>query len=118
MMLINQVIAQADWRAGSLRGHTVSDFDYDGCMKVTIQLSQVSKKKIESMELVIPLDAQQASDPVARPADGERALHHFVVVRGAVLARFIRPHVVAGLAVLAQGDAGALRVADQSMNRA
>lgn len=57
----NQVIAQADWRAGSLRGHTVSDFDYDGCMKVTIQLSQVSKKKIESMELVIPLDAQQAS---------------------------------------------------------
>ena len=42
----------------------------------------------------------------------ERALDHFVVVGGAVLARVVVPDVVAGRAVLAEGDAGAFRVAD------
>ena len=57
----NRVVAESDWMAGTLRGHTVSDFDYDGCMKVTLELSQDKKVAVDSMELVIPLKSDVAT---------------------------------------------------------
>ena len=56
----NRVTSVALWSAGQLRGKTTSDYDYDGCMKVTLQLSQQGKAKIDGMELVIPLDGKLA----------------------------------------------------------
>ncbi len=49
-------VSEADWTAGSLRGRTVSDFDYDGCMKVTLHLTQQPNTTIDKMDLVIPLN--------------------------------------------------------------
>lgn len=48
------VIAVSDWNAGALHGKTTGEFDYDGCLKVTLDLPP-SKTPIESLDLVIPL---------------------------------------------------------------
>ncbi len=57
----NRVTAVSKWRAGSLRGKTISEMDIDGCMKVTLELSQCDKTPVDSLELVIPLSADQVS---------------------------------------------------------
>lgn len=51
----NNVIADAHWQAGSIIGHTSSSFDYDGCMKVTLELSQRDKMIVDGLDLLIPL---------------------------------------------------------------
>ena len=47
--------AASVWSAGTLHGRTTSVFDYDGCMKVTLDLQPSGKTPIESLDLVIPL---------------------------------------------------------------
>jgi hypothetical protein len=49
------LVASSVWSAGTLRGRTTSVFDYDGCMKVTLDLPPSGKTPIESLDLVIPL---------------------------------------------------------------
>ncbi|MDQ2798538.1 MAG: DUF6067 family protein, partial [Armatimonadota bacterium] len=48
------VVAVSDWKAGALQGRTTGEFDYDGCMKVTLDLPP-SKTPIDSLDLVVPL---------------------------------------------------------------
>lgn len=55
-----RVVTNAQWSAGPLSGKTTSEYDYDGCMKVTLKLTQQPKTMVDSMELVIPI-----SDAVA-----------------------------------------------------
>lgn len=50
-----QVTAASQWSAGALHGRTTSVFDYDGCMKVTLDLPPSGRTPIESLDLVIPL---------------------------------------------------------------
>lgn len=57
----SRVVAESNWTAGALQGKTISDYDYDGCMKVTLTLSQTSKATIDSMEMVIPISNKMAS---------------------------------------------------------
>ncbi|MBV9848104.1 MAG: hypothetical protein JO250_00310, partial [Armatimonadetes bacterium] len=54
------VVAEAGWTAGSLHGRTTSQFDYDGCMKVTLDLSP-SKMPVEALDLLIPVKNDIAS---------------------------------------------------------
>lgn len=57
----NRVTAVAHWRAGSLAGITTSEWDIDGCMKVTLELSQRDRTPVDSLELTIPLCTEQVS---------------------------------------------------------
>ena len=50
-----EVVAASIWKAGTLGGRTTSAFDFDGCMKVTLDLSPTGKTPIDSLDLVIPL---------------------------------------------------------------
>lgn len=47
----HRVVAVAEWRSGKLTGTTTSEFDYDGCMKVTLELTGES----DALDLVVPL---------------------------------------------------------------
>ena len=49
-----QVVAVSAWSGGDLRGRTTSEFDYDGCLKVTLDLPP-TKTPVESLDLIIPL---------------------------------------------------------------
>ncbi len=49
------VTAMSTWTAGSLHGRTTSVFDYDGCLKVTLDLAATGMTPIDSLDLVIPL---------------------------------------------------------------
>ncbi len=51
-----RVVSEANWTAGALHGRTISDFDYDGCMKVTLKLQQQPGTTIDKMDLVIPVN--------------------------------------------------------------
>ena len=57
----NRVTAESHWRAGSVEGHTTSEMDMDGCMKVTLELSQHDRTPVDALELAIPLRADQVS---------------------------------------------------------
>ncbi len=54
-----QATAESRWRAGSLEGHAVSVFDYDGMMKYTLEL-QPGSRPVQSLKLIIPLNEAQA----------------------------------------------------------
>ena len=49
-----QVVAVSAWSAGGLRGRTTSEFDYDGCLKVTLDLPRTTFP-VEALDLIIPL---------------------------------------------------------------
>ena len=51
----NTVITEAQWKGGALGGVTRGELDYDGCMKVTLELTQTGDVPIDSLDLVIPL---------------------------------------------------------------
>ncbi len=51
----HRVVSEAEWQAGSVRGVTRGEMDYDGAMKVTLELGQAGDDPIESLDLVIPL---------------------------------------------------------------
>ncbi len=51
----HRVVAKANWQAGALSGTTISAFDYDGAMKVTLDLHPTAGQTVEAMELVIPM---------------------------------------------------------------
>ncbi|HUU58423.1 MAG TPA: glycoside hydrolase domain-containing protein, partial [Phycisphaerae bacterium] len=54
----NRVVAESKWTAGSVAGTTVSEFDYDGCMKVTLTFgpgAEGEQPQTELLELVIPV---------------------------------------------------------------
>lgn len=54
-----QVICSSQWHAGALNATAVSDWDYDGMMKYTLEL-QPLKEKIDSLKLIVPLDPANA----------------------------------------------------------
>ncbi len=54
-----QVLGATRWKAGPLQGRTNIDYDYDGMMKVTLQLSP-TKAPVDSLDLVIPMKADEA----------------------------------------------------------
>ncbi len=49
------VTATSNWTAGTLHGHMTSVFDYDGCMKVTLDLGPTGRMPVDALDLVIPL---------------------------------------------------------------
>lgn len=53
-----QVLGNAAWSAGPVRGMTAVDYDYDGMVKVTMQV-QPSRVSIDALDLVIPLEANE-----------------------------------------------------------
>ncbi len=55
----HRVVAEAAWQAGGLRGQTRGEMDYDGCLKVTLELTQVDDQPLEALDLVIPLANRQ-----------------------------------------------------------
>ncbi len=57
----HRVTTEGRWRAGSLEGRTLGEMDIDGCMKVTLELSQRDQVPVEGLELVIPLRAGETS---------------------------------------------------------
>lgn len=54
-----RVAGHTSWQAGPLHGSTSFDYDYDGMMKVTLQL-QPAQEQVESIDLVIPLKSEEA----------------------------------------------------------
>ncbi|HOJ39298.1 MAG TPA: DUF6067 family protein, partial [bacterium] len=54
------VCGQADFSAGELFGKTLFQLEYDGLMKVTVNLNQKGKTLIDRLSLVIPLKARRA----------------------------------------------------------
>ncbi len=51
----HRVVTEAAWQAGSVRGLTRGTLDYDGCLKVTLDLNQEGDAPVEALDLVIPL---------------------------------------------------------------
>ncbi len=56
----NRAKAEAAWTAGPLHGKTITEIDFDGCMKVTMKLKQKGGETIDSLELVIPVKDEVA----------------------------------------------------------
>jgi hypothetical protein len=56
----HQVTGNASWNAGPLKGRTTFDFDYDGFMKITLELEPTAET-VEALDLVVPLNASEAS---------------------------------------------------------
>jgi hypothetical protein len=52
-----RVVQVSDWKTDGLSGRTTSEWDYDGMMKVTLELfgSEASPGKTEGLDLLIPL---------------------------------------------------------------
>ncbi len=48
-----EVLTSSVWKAGTLKGRTSGAFDYDGCLKVTLDLLPTGKTPIDSLDLVI-----------------------------------------------------------------
>lgn len=55
----HQVTGSATWTAGPLQGRTRFDFDYDGFMKVCLDVEPTAER-VEALDLVIPLNAGEA----------------------------------------------------------
>ena len=56
----NAVTAHSAWKAGSVAGTTTSEYDYDGCMKVTLEFAAApagagQPAPVDGMRLAIPL---------------------------------------------------------------
>ncbi len=49
------VTTRAEWTAGDIQGVTRGELEYDGCMKVTLELSQNGDAPVDALDLVIPL---------------------------------------------------------------
>jgi hypothetical protein len=56
----DRVRGGAVWSAGPVRGRTSFDFDYDGLVKITLQL-QPANVRVDRMQLVIPMRTDEAS---------------------------------------------------------
>lgn len=57
-----RVVASADWKTADLSGRTTSEWDYDGMMKVTIELfgSEAAPGKADGLDLLIPIKDSEA----------------------------------------------------------
>jgi hypothetical protein len=57
-----RVVESADWKTSGLSGRTTSEWDYDGMMKVTIELfgSEAAPGKTDGLDLLIPLKDSEA----------------------------------------------------------
>jgi len=54
-----QVVGGAAWTAGPVRGRTRFDYDYDGFMKVTLDV-EPTPERVEAIDLVVPMRAREA----------------------------------------------------------
>lgn len=56
----DRVVGSAAWAAGPVQGQTSFDFDYDGLVKITLQL-QPANVRVDRMQLVIPMRTDEVS---------------------------------------------------------
>ena len=50
----------SDWASGPLAGRTTGEMDFDGCIKVTLDLTPHGKTPVEALDLTVPLRDAEA----------------------------------------------------------